>query len=69
MACACGRVLPLNGGTDWLYEETREMSHGERMVFRARHADPRETRGLISMIAMAQDILFAQQPHILEKSQ
>ena len=63
--CPCGsvpcRVLPVNCGATWFYNATRKMSDGQRMIFRAYHSDPAETRVLVSMVLLAA-AAFSQAP-------
>lgn len=73
MSCPCKatpcRVLPINGGATWFYDATRGMNDGERMFFRAAHADSAETRDLTVMIALAVGIFAEQQPHLIAQAE
>lgn len=55
--CPCGttpcRTLPINSGANWFYAAVRYMSNGERMVFRAMHADHKESRGLVALVTLS----------------
>lgn len=68
VVCPCGsdpcRTLGVNAGATWFYEATRKMGAGERMMFRADHASPLETRGLTLLAGLAVSVLKAQQPHL-----
>lgn len=59
-------TLPINGGATWFYEATRNMSYGERCIFRAMVAHPDETRSLVTLIGLAVANLLEQQPQLVD---